>query len=153
MSSSGAILTLSGGLLGVIPLTPWAAFRVLSDNQIDSIAKEINKKKSKKKKEPVIRCTSCKNIITSTELAISVAGSHRHSFQNPAGIDYEIGCFSSAKGCFNMGDSTLEYTWFPGYTWCYSVCGQCFIHMGWYYRSEDSHFYGLILGRLTVDKK
>ena len=152
---------LKPGLVAVIPgyigadmgflLRPWAAFKKFTDKEIEVIAQKLSKKreKKKKKKDPLIRCSSCKNVITSVESVISVAGQHRHTFKNPAGIYYEIGCFSSAKGCFNMGEPTLEYTWFPGYNWCYSVCSRCFIHLGWFYQSGDSHFYGLILNRLT----
>jgi hypothetical protein len=133
------------------PFGPWAAFKRLTDKEIDVIAQKLSKKREKKKekKDPLIRCSSCKSVITTMDSVVSVAGQHRHTFKNPAGIYYEIGCFSSAKGCFNMGEPTFEYTWFPGYNWCYSVCGRCFIHLGWYYQSGDSHFYGLILNRLT----
>jgi hypothetical protein len=136
---------------GLFPFNLAAAFRKLSDNQIDAIVRKLSKKKERKKHdEPLIICTSCKNVITSSKAVMSVAGQHRHSFKNPAGIYYEIGCFSDAKGCFNMGEPTVEFTWFPGYSWCYSVCAKCFIHLGWYYQSDNSHFYGLILNRLTT---
>jgi hypothetical protein len=125
-----------------------SAFRRLTDKQIENLTKEISEKKKKEKKDPLIRCKSCGNTITSIDTVMYVAGQHRHTFKNPAGIVYTIGCFSSAKGCFNMGEPTLEFTWFPGYTWCYSVCSKCYTHMGWFYQSGDSTFYGLILNRL-----
>jgi hypothetical protein len=123
-------------------------FRRLTDNQIENITKELSKKKEKGKKDPVIRCKNCGNMITSVDAVMNVAGQHRHTFKNPAGIVYTIGCFSSAKGCFNMGEPTSEFTWFPGYTWSYSVCSKCYTHMGWFFQSGDSIFYGLILNRL-----
>ena len=125
------------------------AFRRLTDKQIENLTKEISEKRKKEKKDPLIRCKSCGNTITSVDRVIVVAGQHRHTFKNPAGIVYTIGCFSSAKGCFNMGEPTAEFTWFPGYTWCYSVCSKCNTHMGWFYQSGDSTFYGLILNRLA----
>ena len=126
----------------------WLSFRSLTDRQIDSIVKNLAKKRKKEKEDPLIHCKSCGHTITTVDNVISVAGQHRHTFRNPAGIVYSIGCFSKAKGCFDMGEPTLEFTWFPGYSWCYSVCGKCFTHIGWFYRSGDSTFYGLILNRL-----
>lgn len=125
------------------------ALRRLTDKQLDNITKELSKKREKEKKDPLIRCKNCGYTITSVDAIIPVAGNHRHTFKNPAGIVYTIGCFSSARGCFNMGEPTFEFTWFPGYSWCYSVCSKCFTHMGWYYQSGDSTFYGLILNRLA----
>jgi hypothetical protein len=125
------------------------AFRRLTDQQIENLTKERSKKKEQKKNDPSIRCKSCGNTITSVDALISVAGQHHHSFTNPAGIHYTIGCFSTARGCLNMGEPTSEFTWFPGYTWCYSVCSKCYNHIGWFYQSGESTFYGLILNRLT----
>ena len=140
-----------GNAFGYRGSPPPMAFRRLTDKQIDSITKKIAEKRQKKPdKDPLIRCKSCGNTITTVDAVIPVCGQHRHTFKNPAGIYYEIGCFSAAKGCFNMGEPTLEFTWFPGYTWCYSVCSKCFAHMGWFYKSGgDNSFYGLILNRLA----
>lgn len=125
-------------------------FRQLSDKQIDQITDSLSKrkKKEKNKKSPIL-CSNCGHRITSESDAIQVAGQHRHSFKNPAGIDYTIGCFSKANGCFTMGEPTLEFTWFPGYSWSYSACGKCYTHLGWFFQSGDSSFFGLILNRLT----
>ena len=149
--------TTVGAVEGILPgwlwgKSPVSAFKMLSDMQIDNITKELSKKREKEKKDPSICCSNCGHKITSSGAVIPVAGQHRHTFKNPAGIYYSIGCFSSAQGCFNMGEPTMEYTWFPGYTWCYSVCSNCHTHMGWFFQSGDSAFYGLILNRLVEGK-
>ena len=153
MASITSRLLAAGSAGGIVLEWPavknlFAAFRRLTDQQIEKITKERSKKREQEKKDPLIRCKSCGHIITSAEAVISVAGLHRHSFRNPAGILYTIGCFSRARGCTNMGEPTSEFTWFPGYTWCYSICSKCLNHMGWFYQSGDSTFYGLILNRL-----
>ncbi|MCP5047771.1 MAG: hypothetical protein GY940_11415 [bacterium] len=128
-------------------------FREFTDKQLKGTLEVLTKRREKEKKEkPIIRCVNCNHVITTAGDAIPVAGQHRHDFVNPAGIHYHIGCFSSARGCFNAGEPTIEFTWFPGYSWCYSVCGKCSAHLGWYFQSGDSHFYGLILDRLTHDR-
>ena len=98
--------------------------------------------------EEVIVCRNCKSVITTLDKVISQNGKHIHFFVNPLGIIFEIGCFLSAKGCVETGDSTLEYTWFPGYEWRISTCSSCNLHLGWRYSSGAKSFYGLILERL-----
>jgi len=144
-----SILSLSPGIGGIF--NPLLYFKSLTDKEINTIADRLFKKRQKKEKDPAIRCIVCKNIITSDTDVISIAGQHRHSFRNPAGFSYEIGCFSSARGCVKLGEPTNEFTWFPGYSWCYSVCSKCYTHIGWYYQSADHHFYGLILNRLKKE--
>jgi len=117
---------------------------------LDNITKILTKNKNKNipKKEDAIICSACKNLITLPSDSISIDGHHSHVFTNPAGFSYEIGCFINARGCLNVGDPTLEYTWFPGYSWSISVCSNCFLHLGWFYQSNGNSFYGLILERL-----
>ena len=108
--------------------------------------KELSKEKEEKDNN--IYCRNCKNVISSKKNIISVNGSHIHNYKNPAGIIFEIGCFSKAEGCLITGEPTLEYTWFPGYKWNYAVCKKCLFHLGWYYQSGDKSFFGLIIERL-----
>ncbi|HHN65752.1 MAG TPA: hypothetical protein ENK09_10365 [Nitrospirae bacterium] len=98
--------------------------------------------------ESRIICRHCGNHITSVEEIITVQGSHRHVFTNPAGLVFEIGCFSTADGCLVSGIPTREFTWFSGYSWNYAHCGNCLTHLGWFYQNRDSSFFGLILERL-----
>ncbi len=95
-------------------------------------------------------CKICRNSITPYETKINIDGHHRHTFVNPAGIEYSIGCFSSADGCYETGIPTGEYTWFPGYRWSYALCSKCRNHLGWRYNSSGNSFYGLILENLVV---
>ncbi len=129
---------------------PLLLFRRTPGSNLEEMVETLEKKKEQPKKERgVLRCGHCKSVITESKFAVPIAGQHRHTFVNPSGIPYEIGCFSQAPGCFNTGEPTLEFTWFQGYTWCYSICKKCYTHMGWHYQSGDSHFFGLILNRLT----
>ncbi|MBI3547229.1 MAG: hypothetical protein HY081_11665 [Gammaproteobacteria bacterium] len=76
-------------------------------------------------------------------------GGHEHSFANPLGVTYRIGCFCEAKGCEPIGMETTEYTWFQGYTWRTALCANCRIHIGWRFQSGVEYFHGLIIKRLT----
>jgi hypothetical protein len=112
---------------------------------------EIKIKAEKKfglKDEHFIVCKNCGNKITSPEHIVSVDGDHTHTFTNPEGFTYEIGCFSTAEGCAVDVVPTLEHTWFEGFSWSFSICSHCLIHMGWFYNRGEESFFGLILDRL-----
>jgi hypothetical protein len=101
------------------------------------------------KDENYVLCRNCGNTITHPERIVSVNGQYQHTFTNPAGVIYDIVCFSSASGCTVYGDPTMEHTWFHGFSWCYSLCSSCLVHLGWYYQNEDETFFGLILERIV----
>ena len=99
-------------------------------------------------------CRHCLNKISSPAECIEVQGSHKHTFANPQGIIYEIGCFKNASGCGYSGVPTDEYTWFRGFRWRVALCGLCLTHVGWLFMSTaSSRFNGLILNRLVESKK
>ena len=83
--------------------------------------------------------------------ATSVNGSHQHTFFNPAGVVYEINCYSQARGCVVHGLPTDEFSWFKGYVWQYAACITCQEHLGWFFSSSDTTFYGLIAGKLLAE--
>jgi hypothetical protein len=87
-------------------------------------------------------------VITSTRERTEVGGAHEHTFANPYGIVYVIGCFARAPGCGFEGPPSAFFSWFPGYDWRMAVCRGCFAHLGWSF-GEAPDFYGLILERLT----
>ena len=100
-----------------------------------------------------IYCRQCLKMITSPEERIVVQGVHQHTFANPYGIVFEIGCFKTAQGCSHTGSSTDEFTWFPGFSWQVAVCRRCLLQVGWHFASVDTDgFYGLILNRLIFPK-
>jgi hypothetical protein len=99
--------------------------------------------------EELILCRQCGRPITRPAERIEVAGAHKHTFANPHGIVFEIGCFRSAFGCGYTGPTTGEFTWFQGYRWKVAVCGSCAAHLGWLFTSNGSEaFHGLILDRI-----
>ncbi len=96
-----------------------------------------------------ILCRQCRQVITHPAERIEMAGSHRHTFANPHGIVYEIGCFRSARGCGYAGPTTDEFSWFKGFRWRIAVCRTCLTHLGWLFTSSgNAGFNGLILDRL-----
>ncbi len=110
--------------------------------------------KSKPDEEPpeseeFILCRSCLRVVTHDRERIEVQGAHQHTFANPSGMVFDIGCFETAPGCAHGGPTTDEFSWFRGYRWKITVCGGCLNHLGWRFASTGGHvFHGLILNRL-----
>ncbi|MDM8558358.1 cereblon family protein [Candidatus Parabeggiatoa sp. HSG14] len=127
---------------------PHLFFQKLTDAQFEKIQQTLEQEDEKKEK---ILCKVCQHPITSHQKKIEINGLNQHVFRNPAGFFYEIVCFSSANGCINKGSSTLENTWFQGYSWRYALCSNCFAHLGWFFQSENDSFYGLILENLEEE--
>lgn len=105
-------------------------------------------------KFPVLRCRTCSHTITSDDQRLQIAGSHHHTFFNPVGIVYELGCFNNAPGCSVLGESSSEFSWFAGYLWRIALCARCGTHLGWRFESAvQNNFYGLILSLLQSSEK
>ena len=96
-------------------------------------------------------CRACRSPVTADEHRIEIEGRHVHRRTNPAGIDFEFGCFDEAFGVVALGQATEEFTWFAGHTWRYSECMYCGEHLGWLFEGDGSRFYGLILDRLDEE--
>jgi hypothetical protein len=126
--------------------------RKLDEKEFEELSEELKQKVfvNEKEKNP-IRCRICKNKITTVEHMIEMGGKHQHTFKNPSGLVFEIGLFSAASGCITLGTPTLDFTWFSGYAWNLALCSQCFGHLGWFYQSVDSSFFGLILENLIEE--
>jgi len=95
-----------------------------------------------------LACARCLARVTRTGERISVGGGHEHTFANPEGYSYRIGCFARAA-VVAVGGSSAYWTWFQGFRWTIELCGDCGEHLGWLFRSADSEFHGLILDRLV----
>ena len=99
--------------------------------------------------EEYILCRQCRQAITRPAERITVHGSHGHTFANPHGIVFEIGCFKTAQGCGYAGPPSTEFTWFSGYAWRVCYCTLCMTHLGWIFIAESGDsFHGFILDRL-----
>ena len=101
-------------------------------------------------KKEYLLCARCGEAITRESDRITVEGSHCHTFANPHGIVFEIGCFKSVTGCCGFtGNFSDEFSWFKGFSWKVTFCRICLAHLGWMFFSNSlGVFYGLILGRL-----
>lgn len=101
--------------------------------------------------EAVILCRRCGHLITRLQEKTTIGGGFQHTFANPTGRVYDIGCFRNAEGCGPSGPLTNEFTWFHGYQWRIALCRACYVHLGWQFLSNSGGggFWGLILKRLS----
>lgn len=129
-------------------------FRVPPEKQSDEMLNSFVEDETQDKvsdPEEYIFCRQCRNRITSPAERIEVQGSHRHTFANPHGILFEIGCFRTVMGCGHAGPASTDFSWFPGFSWRIAVCIKCLTHLGWLFASPDKgSFHGLILDRLIT---
>ena len=110
---------------------------------------EAVERKTERREDKLILCRRCGHAVTHPDEQTAKEGAYRHTFANPHGIVYDIGCFRTADGCGTTGPTTGEFTWFKGYRWKVAVCLACLVHMGWLFVSESGdRFHGLILDRL-----
>jgi len=134
---------------------PFYNFRFPTDkNHFEKLKSLILDEVELKEKEPErgtpFLCRQCNLVITDSAEIIEVAGGHQHTFVNPEGIVFEIGCFRNAPGCGYVGPAREEFTWFKGFKWRVGVCRRCLTHIGWLYIARDKEsFHGLILDRLV----
>jgi len=108
----------------------------------------LEKDKDRQEAEKGLRCKVCGLVITNNRERCSRGGRHLHTFFNPAGIVYEIGCFQKAPGCHAYGPASDEFAWFAGYRWRVVYCAECIEHLGWYFTAGQDGFFGLIVNRL-----
>lgn len=135
---------------GVLPVGAMT-FDALAEREAEDLLAEDMQ--AEKEPGPLV-CASCGAGITSKRERLEIHGAHSHTFTNPHGLIFNIGCFGNAENCRSVGEATPAWTWFRGYAWRVCVCASCGIHLGWAYepsppRAEDRGFYGLILDRLT----
>ena len=124
-------------------------FNYIIDGKQGGNGKTLPKTEEKEKIDPWKRCIKCGNKITTENEKISVQGVFAHTFLNPVGKIFNIGCFQKAVGCLEIGDASTEWSWFENCQWKLVICNSCSEHLGWiFYESEENLFFGLILEKL-----
>ncbi len=128
---------------------PLLAFKEKTGDADAGLSEPSLKGKEEASRERAIICRACGNVITKPDQMIEIEGKSSHKFVNPAAMVYHVVCFREAPGCATAGEPTREFTWFPGYSWCFALCNLCFAHLGWHYTTGDSGFFGLILDNIA----
>jgi len=110
---------------------------------------KVRSDKEPSEEERWIICRQCRQRLTRPGERTSINGSHVHTFANPSGMVFEIGCFKMVRGCSFIGPPSYEFPWFSGHSWQIAICNICQTHLGWLFQGrESSQFFGLILDRL-----
>ena len=118
-------------------------------NKIINAYQEKDQDEKKEFNENFILCRSCNHKITTLKEKIDINGFHNHTFANPNGIIFDIGCYKNAPGCVYSGHFTDEFSWFKTYKWKVSICASCLAHLGWLFLSSNNDFFnGLIVDRI-----
>ncbi len=119
------------------------------DEEVGAATNTTAEEELSEEEEELFLCRSCGSLITTGRARVEIDGGHVHTFVNPSGFIYRIGCFRDAQGCRAVGVPTPEFTWFAGHAWAFADCSACGSHLGWaYYRGEMRVFFGLIMAKL-----
>ena len=94
-------------------------------------------------------CVRCAGFVAEGRARIAVEGAHSHSFINPEGAIFRVGCFDVAPGAVPWGEPSQHWTWFAGFEWRAASCRGCRVHLGWVYTAAAVSFVGLILDRVV----
>lgn len=127
------------------------AFDALAERDVESLLED--EIETTPERGPLV-CAACGERVTSSQDRMEMNGTHAHTFTNPHGLTFDIGCFKNAPGCKPVGRATEAWTWFRGYAWRVAVCSRCDAHLGWGYEpaipdGDSRGFFGLILDRLA----
>jgi len=95
-------------------------------------------------------CARCREPITTEAERTERSGSREHTFMNPHGFCFRVGCFADARSLRPEGGWSAEWSWFPPCEWQVQHCARCGQHLGWLFRAPDRRFYGLVLDRLVA---
>ncbi|MCG8688439.1 MAG: cereblon family protein [Desulfobacterales bacterium] len=127
---------------------------------VDLICKKVSEQSGtqtepevKEESDPVITCKNCMGLVTKPDFRMQVEQQFSHTFANPHGHVFEIGCFSRADGCIESSVPSDDFSWFNGYVWSIGLCRNCKIQLGWIFLAtkmdRPQKFYGLILDQLV----
>ncbi len=125
-------------------------FRESAPASIDATDRLEDSAIGEKKSGKPLYCSVCRQKITTESQRIAMGGKMEHTFFNPHGVVFRIGCFNAAQGCGTVGAPAADFSWFPGYRWQIIYCTNCKNHLGWLFsRNTNNRFFGLILSQLT----
>ncbi|XP_022907775.1 protein cereblon isoform X2 [Onthophagus taurus] len=75
------------------------------------------------------------------------------NYCNPGGNVYETVTVMEATNFTLVGESSKQFSWFPGYAWTIMQCAACRSHLGWQFTSKNHHpqrFFGLAHSCLDI---
>mmetsp|Transcript_1798 Transcript_1798/g.4179 ORF Transcript_1798/g.4179 Transcript_1798/m.4179 type:complete len:498 (+) Transcript_1798:343-1836(+) len=104
--------------------------------------------------EEILYCGFCNAQLATTSNVISMStDGATGSFMNAHGYTHQLLTINEVEGYFELGETTTEHTYFPGYAWTCIACRRCNFHIGWKYeavtpRLRPSVFFGLLRSML-----
>jgi len=76
------------------------------------------------------------------------------AYVNPGGYVHETLTLYKTRRLYLVGETSTEYSWFPGYAWTIAQCKGCHCHMGWKFTSTHKRltpkkFWGISRRNIT----
>uniref|UniRef100_A0A2C9KJ22 Protein cereblon n=1 Tax=Biomphalaria glabrata TaxID=6526 RepID=A0A2C9KJ22_BIOGL len=140
-----------------IDLSFWVAHNLPVNNDVrlrllkfDSVVQRLRFGLSViRKSGKLLCCESCQEEIASKESVFSMSREGPlGAYVNPGGYVHEMFTVSKVQNLYNVGGSSIEHSWFPGYAWTIVQCRGCHSHMGWMFTAAKRNlspkkFWGL----------
>jgi hypothetical protein len=109
----------------------------------------------KDKNSTAYHCASCGAFITDSASWLTLNGSVKHSFVNPARVRCDFMTFIDCDNIQEHDELFMEHSWFPGYGWRFITCRICFQHLGWKYdavtdEANPSEFFGVLISSVKT---
>ena len=120
------------------------------DSELERQKQRESERAARDRTEKWVRCGACGHALAPDTARLEVDGRHVHTFVNPQGIEYTIGCWREAPGCRGLGEESTFWSWFPGFAWRIALCARCSEHVGWSFRADGGAFAGLIVDRVRA---
>ena len=100
-------------------------------------------------RERWVVCNACGGLVADGRAKTVVGGAFAHSFINPAGMIFRVGCFAEAPGARATGEASEHWSWFAGFKWQAGLCVACGRHLGWFFTGGERGFVALILDAVS----
>ncbi|CAL1539913.1 unnamed protein product [Lymnaea stagnalis] len=123
-----------------VELSFWVAHNLPVNNemrlrllQFDSVVQRLRYGLSIiRKSDVLLRCETCQKEIASKKHVFSMSREGPlGAYVNPGGYVHEMFTVTAVQNLYNVGGSSTEHSWFPGYAWTINQCKGCYSHMGW----------------------
>ncbi|XP_065849740.1 uncharacterized protein [Euphorbia lathyris] len=100
--------------------------------EIDGISYRLHREIDLLKNFDLVRCKKCQSVIARrSDMLVMSSEGPLGAYVNSHGFVHEIMTFYTANGLALIGRAVKEYSWFPGYAWTITECGNCESQMGW----------------------
>lgn len=125
--------------------------------EIDGISYRLQREIQLLKAFNLIKCRICKSLIAKrSDMVVMSNDGPLGAYVNPHGFVHETITVGKATGLALDGGPSMDYSWFPGYSWTMASCAECESSIGWLFRATRKNlrprsFWGIRSSQIADD--